>query len=685
MNFRTITTLIIFFVFLLTSFSYVSAQKQSTLRPITVDDLFKIKRVSSPQLSPDGKWVAYTVSTTNLEKNESKTRIWKLPVEGGEAIPMTAEASSSSRPKWSPDGKYFSFLSARNKGKTQVWALNSLGGEAIKLTDVKQGIGDYVWSPDGKRILLTIKDPGPDDLEEDKDEETKKKKKKRPWVVDRLQFKEDAPGYLDNRRTHLYTFNMNDKKVTQVTSGNFDDSDPAWSPDGKSIAFVSNRTDNPDANDNSDIWIVSADNTDKGKTLLQLTKNTSVDNSPVWSPDGKSIAYISYPYNGKYFDFNTNHIAIISSNGGTPRALTQNLDRNASSPRFTPDGKTLIFLLEDSGEENLASININGKNLNRLVKGRNIAGGYDYGGYDISKNGAIAVTVLNSHLPAEIFMLENKKLRKLTTVNDEFMSKLKLAEVEEIRYKSKDGTEIEAFVYKPIGFNPNLKYPTILVPHGGPQFMYTSEFEFEFQLYAANGYLVVAPNPRGSTGYGQEFTHGIYAKWGKRDYEDVIAGIDYVIEQGYADPEKLGVGGWSYGGIMTNYVITKSQRFKGAVSGASIAFYRANYGHDIYQLWYEMEFGLPWENTELWEELSPMNSITNVTTPTLFIGGKQDFNCPILHSEMMYQSLKRLGVPTQLVVYPDEHHGIRYPSFQKDRYERYLNWFNKYVKGEEVN
>jgi len=402
-----------------------------------------------------------------------------------------------------------------------------------------------------------------------------------------------------------------------------------------------------------------------------------MDNSPVWSPDGKSIAYITIPYNGKFSGFNTNHIAIISSNGGTPRALTQNLDRNVFSPRFTPDGKTLTFLLEDSGENNLASITNNGKNLNRLVKGRNIAGDYD-----INKKGTIAVTVTNPHLPAEIFMLENKELRKLTTVNDEFMSKLKLAEVEEIRYKSKDGTEIEAFVYKPIGFNPNLKYPTILAPHGGPMAQYTYEFDFEFQLWAANGYLVVAPNPRGSTGYGQEFTRAIYAKWGKRDYEDVIAGIDYVIEQGYADPEKLGVGGWSYGGIMTNYVITKSQRFKGAVSGASIAFYRANYGHDMYQLWYEMEFGLPWENTELWEELSPVNSITNVTTPTLFIGGKQDFNCPILHSEMMYQSLKRLGVPTQLVVYPDEHYVLRYPSFQKDRYERYLNWFNKYVKGE---
>jgi dipeptidyl aminopeptidase/acylaminoacyl peptidase len=265
------------------------------------------------------------------------------------------------------------------------------------------------------------------------------------------------------------------------------------------------------------------------------------------------------------------------------------------------------------------------------------------------------------------------------------MSKLKLAEVENIHYKSKDGTEIEAFVYKPIGFNPNFKYPTILAPHGGPMEQYTYEFDYEYQLWAANGYLVVAPNPRGSTGYGREFTQAIYAKWGQKDFEDVIAGVDYVIEKGYADPDRLGVGGWSYGGIMTNYVITQSQRFKGAVSGASIAFYRANYGHDIYQLWYEMEFGLPWENTELWDKLSPMTNITNVKTPTLFIGGKQDFNCPILHSEMMYQSLKKLGVPTQLVVYPDENHGIEYPAFQKDRYERYLNWFNKYVKGEEVN
>ncbi len=631
MKLRMIITFTVILTFLLIAFSFVSAQEQSTLRPITIDDNFKLKRVGSPQLSPDSKWVAFTASSTNLEKNEPRTRIWKISVEGGEAIPMTAEDSSSSLPK---------------------------------------------WSPDGKRILLTITDPGPDDLVEDKD----KKKKKRPWVVDRIQFKEDDAGYLDNRRAHLYTFNMGDKKVTQITSGNFDDSDPAWSPDGKSIAFVSNRTDNPDTNENSDIWIVSADNTDKGKMLLQLTKNKDTDSSPVWSPDGKSIAYITIPYNGKFSDFNTSYIALISSKGSTPKALTLNLDRNVASLQFTPDGKTITFLLEDSGENNLASIDINSKNLNRLIKGRNIVSRYHLG-----RKGTITALITNPYFPAEIFMLENKDLRKLTSVNDALISELKLAEVENIHYKSIDGTEIEAFIYKPIGFNPNFKYPTILAPHGGPMAQYTYEFDFEYQLWAANGYLVVAPNPRGSTGYGQEFTQAIYAKWGQKDFEDVIAGVDYVIEKGYADPDRLGVGGWSYGGIMTNYVITQSQRFKGAVSGASIAFYRANYGHDIYQLWYEMEFGLPWENTELWEELSPMNNITNVTTPTLFIGGKQDFNCPILHSEMMYQSLKRLGVPTQLVVYPDENHGIEYPAFQKDRYERYLNWFNKYVKGEEVN
>ena len=253
--------------------------------------------------------------------------------------------------------------------------------------------------------------------------------------------------------------------------------------------------------------------------------------------------------------------------------------------------------------------------------------------------------------------------------------------MENIHFTSKDGTEIEGFIYKPLGFSPDFRYPTILRLHGGPVGQYDVSFNFEAQLFAANGYLVIMTNPRGSSGYGQDFSTPIYADWGNKDFEDVIAGVDYAIEKGYTDPEKLGVGGWSYGGILTNYVITKSKRFKGAISGASAYHYLSNYGHDQYQKWYEAELGLPWENRETWERISAFNSVQNVETPTLIVGGEHDWNCPILNSEQLYQSLRRLGVATQLVVYPGQHHGISRPSFRKDLYRRYLAWYDKYVKG----
>ena len=260
------------------------------------------------------------------------------------------------------------------------------------------------------------------------------------------------------------------------------------------------------------------------------------------------------------------------------------------------------------------------------------------------------------------------------------MDSLKKPSVETIGFKSKDGTPIEGFVVKPVDFTGSKKYPTILWIHGGP----TSQYEFSYhstaQLFAANGYVVLLLNPRGSTGYGEDFSKALFADWGGPDYEDVMAGVDYAIEQGWSDPDKLAVGGWSYGGILTNYVITKTDRFKAAMSGASEALYRANYGHDHYQLTWEQELGLPWENAEAWERISPFNDVAKITTPTLWMGGSDDWNVPILNSEQMYQGMKRLGRETQLIVYPDEHHGIRRPSFQKDRLERYLAWLKKYVK-----
>lgn len=652
--------------------SNVHPQGKAKKRNITIDDSFTLKRVGSPQISPDGKWLAYTVRSTDLKKDKGETRIWMIPTAGGEAIPMTAKGSSAGSPKWSPDGKYLSFTASRNDKKSQVWTLDRRGGEAQQLTNVKQGVSGYEWSPDGKRLVLIIKDPKPGD--DAKDE--KEKKKPKPWVIDRLQFKRDNVGYLDRRRNHLYVFTPGDSTPVQITSGDYDDSSPVWSPDGKSIAFVSNRTKEPDANSNSDIWIVSADNPDKGKTLLQVTTNLGSDRSPAWSPDGKYISYVTGIEPDKIW-YATNHLAVISSDGGAPSILTKELDRNVRSPRFSNDSKSILFLLEDSAELNLASISKNGKNLKRLIQGdRRVSQFVSH------TNGLIATLISEPHLPSEIFLFEKQKLRQLTTTHKKWLSEVRLAEVENFLCQSKDGTEIEGFIFKPPGFDPKFRYPTILRMHGGPVSQYDFGFRFDAQLFAAHGYVVVMVNPRGSSGYGQAFSYALWADWGNKDFEDVMAGVDYAIEQGYSDPDRLGVGGWSYGGILTNYVITQTDRFKGAITGASEVLYRSNYGHDHYQRQWEKELGLPWKNAEAWERISPFNKVENIVTPTLIMCGEHDWNVPVLNSEQLYQALRRLGRTTQLVVYPGQHHGIRRPTFQKDRYERYLAWYGKYVKGE---
>jgi len=661
----------------------VAASKQTKPQLVTPDDYFRLGDVGEPRISPDGRWIAYTVTTQDLEADESSSRIWMVPAAGGDPIPLSAEDQDSSSPRWSPDGKYLGFLSSRNKGKTQVWTLFREGGEAVARTDTAQDVNAFEWSPDGKKLLLVMRDPKPEELEAKQAAEkgeTYERKTPPPWVVTRQQFKLDYVGYLDSRRTHLYVFDLASEEIKQITSGDYDDSDPAWSADGTRVAFVSNRTEKPDDNYNDDIWVVAADNDDLGAKPLQISSNPGPDGSPSWSPDGSLIAHTSNLETDAAL-YGTVHLAVSSAAGGESRLLTQQLDRMIFSPRFSKSDDSIYFLLEDSGELNLARISAAGGAVERLVSGPRVVSALDQG-----PSGEIAVLVSEPHFPAEVFLFNAGSLERRSHVNDAVLASLRLGSVEEVRYASKDGTEIEAFVVKPPDFSSRRRYPGILRIHGGPQAQYDFSFHFEAQLYASNGYVVVMPNPRGSTGYGQDFCMGIWRAWGEPDFDDVMGGVDYIVEKGWADPDKLAVTGWSYGGMLTNHVITKTNRFKAAATGASATLYVVNFGHDQYQRWWRYELGLPWkpEVRALYDELSPFNRIENVTTPTLILGGKEDWNVPIINSEQLYFALKLRGVPTELVVYPGEFHGIDTPSHAKDLYERYLAWFGRYLKGEKI-
>jgi len=545
------------------------------------------------------------------------------------------------------------------------------GGEAQPLTAVDRGIEAYEWAPDGSRLVLVIRDPDPNQANAENGEGSSTPK---PWVIDRLLFKNDGVGYLDRRRTHLYVFDVKSKRLTQMTGGDFDDSEPAWSPDGRSLAFVSNRSDDPDANYNTDIWLARADKPDPKRALRRLTTSSGPDQSPHWSPDGSRIAYRASPNRDELSWYAMEQIAVVSVERGESLVLTESLDRWVGEPRFSTDGKAIYFNFHDQRSVLLARIPATGGEVERVLTGQRCVDDYA-----IAPSGEIVALVSESDTPGNLFAIEPNGLRELTRHNNALLAGIELAEVESVRFSSPDGTEIQGFIHKPPGFRARKRYPTLLLTHGGPWAQFDYRFDFDAQFFAAHGYVVVSTNPRGSTGRGKDFRMGIWQSWGVKDPQDAMAGVDHAIELGYADPDRLGVGGWSYGGILTNYVITQTDRFKAAVSGAADALFLSNYGQDLWHRWWEREFGLPWENRALWEDLSPYNKVDKIVTPTLWMGGEKDWNVPISNSEQMYLAMKRLGRDTLLVVYPDQGHGVDLPSFRIDIWERQLAWYGKYL------
>ena len=658
----------------------VSGEAQAPKRGMTLDDLAKLVRVGAPQVSPDGRWVAYTVSRVDVAEDKSVSDLWMVSWDGKEDIQLTYGKESAGSPRWSPDGRWLAFTSSREgaaKG-SQVWVLDRRGGEAQQLTNVKESLGGFRWSPDSKQLVLTLTEK--EEPEEDPKAGAKPKPPK-PIVLDRYHFKEDMAGYLTDKRSHLFLFDVATKKLTKLTNepvggpGAHEEESPEWSPDGTEIAFVSNQAPpDPDRVNNSDVFVVSSK---AGSAARKLTTFTGRDEGPlVWTPDSKRIVY-RQGITPHYAIYDMPQLMMVGAGGGTPEPVAAELDQWVGAPVMSADGKSVVASVAQDRVEYLAEFSLSGKGMpRRLTPEVGSASGQD------AAAGHLALLWTTDAAAPEIYALEGAKLRKLTGHNDALMAVLATAPAEEISAKAEDGNEVHSLLTMPLGYTAGTKAPMLLRIHGGPTSQDAHGFSVERQLLAAHGYAVLNVNYRGSTGRGHLYSEAISADWGHKEVLDLLAAVDGAVATGRIDGDRLGVGGWSYGGILTDYSIASTTRFKAASSGAGMGNLLGLYGVDEYILQYDNELGPPWKNPDAYIKLSyPFFHADRIKTPTLFMGGDKDFNVPLQGGEQMFEALKSVGTTAELIVYPGQFHGLTRPSFIKDRYQRWFDWYDKYVKG----
>ena len=638
-------------------------------RPLSPEDWFRFQAVSDLEISADGAAVAYLVTSYDRESDESRSALWLADWAGDESVQLT-RGESVSEPRFSPDGRYLSFLSARPAGeRTQLWLLDRRGGEPRQLTHVSAELTGYEWSPDAQRVVLVMHASG-----------EAEGKPPQPIVIDAFEFKHDREGYLSPAsRTHLYLFDVR-SGACEALSADFGrrESHPAWSPDGERIAYVSDPMKGPEQTGIDEIDLIAAR---AGATPRRLLTSWSPNNQRLaWSPDGTRLAFLQGA-EAKFNAYIMDTLATLDVKSGEVRVLTGRLDRAVLSPAFAADGRSLEFAVEDDGSQYPARIALAGGPIERL-------GGPMVVHELAAAAGHTAVLVSSDGSPVEVYALEQGRLRPLSAHNQALFSELQLGAVADIAFRSRDGTSVHGQLVKPPDYVSGRRYATIVWIHGGPNGQDDHSLELqgyapplERQLFATHGYVVLAVNYRGSTGRGAQFARSILADWGHKEVQDLLAGVDYAVASGLADPARLGVGGWSYGGLLTDYLIASDTRFKAAISGAGSGNQLSTYGTDQYIVEYNAELGAPWRNPALWLKVSyPFFHADRIRTPTLFLGGDKDFNVPVAGGEQMYQALRTLGVPAQLIVYPGEYHVLTRPSFLVDRSRRYLDWMDRHLK-----
>lgn len=641
----------------------MAAAPAAAATPYSLDDYYLLATVSEPAFSPSGERLVYTVSRNHRKDDEATSDLWTVAWRGGEPRPLTRTPGHSEwQPRFSPDGHAVFFLSDAGKDEvTQLWRMPAKGGRARQVTDLPGGISDFDLSPDGRQAVV-VAEVGL--------RVGSKARTPPPIETERFLFKRDGDGYLDDRTQQLFIVELRSGKSRRLTTAPRDHWRPAWSPDGRSIAYTGKDLGVTERDGNYEIFVQGADAGEPRK----VSKFAGADNDPdwnarpSWSPDSRRLLWLEGGED-RWIYYSSVQLAVADLATGEITRPAR-IDRWFYYPKFAPDG-SILALIEQDRDTWLARIDSGTGAILYLSSGARFA--YDFA---VAADGRIALLDTDVTTPAELFALDEQRA---LTHHNAWTAEREQGEVRDVSFRSGDA-EIHGYLTLPAHAEAAHHHPLITDLHGGPVYQHSHEFNLESRVYAASGYAVLAVNPRGSSGRGFDFSRAIYADWGNLDAQDISAGITHVIDAGIADPKRIGVMGWSYGGILTDYMIASDARIRAAVSGAGVANVLATFGVDQYVREYLFELGTPWDNFDTWRKIAyPFLHPERITAPTLFQCASDDDNVPCVGAEQMYQALKVRGVPTRLIVYPGENHGLQIPSYLVHRLRSNLDWFNRWL------